>query len=304
MPPASALFGFLNLNKPTGVSSRDVVNRVQKIVRPLRTGHAGTLDPLATGVLLVCIGDATRLVSRLQELPKTYVAEFLLGQSSDTDDSTGNIREQSPPGVLPEMEGVLAALQQFTGVIAQTPPAFSAVHVSGRRAYDLARRGEVPDLLPREVTIHGIQVLKYHWPVLSLEIECSSGTYIRSIARDLGQLLGCGGLMSRLERTAIGPYRVQDSLDPQLLSQATVEDALISPLQIVAGLPQYACTADDIHALRCGKQLLVAPQQLQPQQVLEPGTSVALITEDPLQLCAIAEVSETLLLQPRLVFLH
>lgn len=304
MPPAPALFGFLNLNKPTGVSSRDVVNRVQKIVRPLRTGHAGTLDPLATGVLLVCVGDATRLVSRLQELPKIYVAEFLLGQSSDTDDITGNIGEQSPPGVLPETECVLAALQQFTGVIAQTPPAFSAVHVSGRRAYDLARRGEVPDLQPREVTVHRIHVLQYHWPVLSLEIECSSGTYIRSIARDLGQLLGCGGLMSRLERTAIGPFRVQDSLDPQLLSQATVEDALISPLQIVAGLPQYACTADDIYSLRCGRQLMVEPQRLQPQQVLEPGTSVALITRDPLQLCAIAEVSDTLLLQPRLVFLH
>lgn len=304
MSSASALFGFLNLNKPSGLSSRDVVNRVQKIVRPLRTGHAGTLDPLATGVLLVCIGDATRLVSRLQELPKTYVAEFLLGQSSDTDDSTGSIREQSAPGLVPDRESVLAGLQQFTGVISQIPPAFSAVHVSGRRAYDLARRGEVPELQPREVTVHSIQLLRYQWPVLSLEIECSSGTYIRSIARDLGQLLGCGGLMSRLERTAIGPFHVQDSLDPEGLTAATVERGLISPLRIVAGLPQYVCTADDIHALKCGRQLVVVAQQLQPPQVLVPGSSVALVTEDPLQLCAVAEVSDSQLLQPRLVFLH
>lgn len=304
MPSASALFGFLNLNKPAGVSSRDIVNRVQKVVRPLRTGHAGTLDPLATGVLLVCVGDATRLVSRLQELPKTYVAEFLLGQSSDTDDSTGSIREQSVAGLVPDEASVLAGLRQFTGVISQIPPAFSAVHVSGRRAYDLARRGEVPELQPREVTVHSIQLLRYEWPVLRLKIECSSGTYIRSIARDLGKVLGCGGLMSCLERTAIGPFHVQDSLDPEGLTAATVERGLISPLRIVAGLPQYVCTADDIHSLRCGRQLVVVTQQLRPPQVLVPGSSVALVTEDPLQLCAVAEVSDSQLLQPRLVFLH
>ncbi|MFM8475715.1 MAG: tRNA pseudouridine(55) synthase TruB [Planctomycetaceae bacterium] len=304
MPSASALFGFLNLNKPAGVSSRDIVNRVQKVVRPLRTGHAGTLDPLATGVLLVCVGDATRLVSRLQELPKTYVAEFLLGQSSDTDDSTGSIREQSVAGLVPDEASVLAGLRQFTGVISQIPPAFSAVHVSGRRAYDLARRGEVPELQPREVTVHSIQLLRYEWPVLRLKIECSSGTYIRSIARDLGKVLGCGGLMSCLERTAIGPFHVQDSLDPEGLTAATVERGLISPLRIVDGLPQYVCTADDIHSLRCGRQLVVVTQQLRPPQVLVPGSSVALVTEDPLQLCAVAEVSDSQLLQPRLVFLH
>ncbi|MFM7059460.1 MAG: tRNA pseudouridine(55) synthase TruB [Planctomycetota bacterium] len=304
MPAAPALFGFLNLNKPTGISSRDPVNRVQKLVRPLRVGHAGTLDPLATGVLLVCIGDATRLVSRLQELPKTYVAEFILGQSSDTDDSTGCIRQQPTPDAVPETERVLKSLQQFTGVISQTPPAFSAVHVSGRRAYDLARRGEVPDLQPREVTVHRIQLLHYEWPSLKLQIECSSGTYIRSIARDLGALLNCGGLMSRLERTAVGAFRVQDSLDPQQLSLATIEHALISPLEIVTGMPQYACTEDDIHSLRCGKRLVIRQQQLKTQDTLPSGSSVALIAQDPPRLCAIAEVTDCQLLQPRLVFLH
>ncbi len=304
MSAAFALSGFLNLNKPTGLTSRDLVNRVQKFVRPLRVGHAGTLDPLATGVLLVCIGDATRLVSRLQELPKTYVAEFILGQSSDTDDSTGSIRLHPTPAVVPDTEGVLKALEQFTGVISQTPPAFSAVHVSGRRAYDLARRGEVPDLQPREVTVHRIELLRYEWPVLSLEIECSSGTYIRSIARDLGELLGCGGLMSSLERTAVGAYRVCDSLDPQQLSPTTIEHALISPLEIVAGMPQYACTADDIHSIRCGRKLVIEERRLTTSGVALAGSAVALISMDPPLLCAIAEITEDQLLQPRLVFLH
>ena len=305
MPPAPALFGFLNLNKPSGCSSRDLVNRVQKLVRPLKTGHAGTLDPMATGVLLVCIGDATRLVSRLQEFPKTYLAEFTLGQSSDTDDSSGSIQQHATPALHPSADSVNAALKQLTGVITQTPPAYSAIHVSGRRAYELARQGETPQLQPREVTVHHMQLIEYLWPTLRVEIECSSGTYVRSIARDLGAILGCGGLMSQLERTAIGVFHVKDSLDPQLLSPTTVNSALISPLEIVAGLSWYDCTEADLDAIRCGKQLPVQSHQLRNTHgSLAPGASVALVADEPPRLCAIAEITDNQLLQPRLVFLH
>jgi len=305
MPPAHALFGFLNLNKPSGCSSRDLVNRVQKFVRPLKTGHAGTLDPMATGVLLVCIGDATRLVSRIQEFPKTYLAEFTLGQSSDTDDSSGSIRQHPTPAMLPSADAVQTALKQLTGVITQTPPAYSAVHVAGRRAYELARQGETPRLQPREVTIHHMRLLEYLWPTIRVEIECSSGTYVRSVARDLGVILGCGGLMSQLERTAIGAFHVKDSLDSQVLSPTTIHSALISPLEIVAGLSWYGCTETDLDALRCGKQLPIQAEQLrQTRGALVTGASVALVADEPPRLCAIAEISDNQLLQPRLVFLH
>ncbi|MEY3175338.1 MAG: tRNA pseudouridine synthase [Planctomycetota bacterium] len=304
MSAAPVLFGLLNLNKGSGCSSRDLVNRVQKLVRPQKTGHAGTLDPLATGVLVVGIGDATRLVSRVQEFSKTYTAEFILGQCSDTDDSTGCIHLHPVPVVPPRIEMVREALNQLTGVIAQTPPSFSAVHVSGRRAYDLARRGEVPELQPREVTVHAIRLLDYQWPLLKLEIECSSGTYIRAIARDLGRILECGGLMSRLERTAIGPFHISESLDPDELSRDVIERSLISPLEIVRGMPHYQCTADDLYTLRCGRRLFIQASRLSESGLLPTGTSVALVTDAPSFLCAIAEVKEDQLLQPRLVFLH
>ncbi|MEJ7590958.1 MAG: tRNA pseudouridine(55) synthase TruB [Planctomycetaceae bacterium] len=187
------LFGVLNVYKPADVTSRDVVNTVQRLIRPTKCGHAGTLDPMATGVLLIGIGPATRLITMLQDGAKTYVAEFVLGQTSDTDDSTGKVEHLPTPIELPTGEVINARLQSMTGVVSQVPPVFSAVHVDGQRAYDLARRGEAVELAAKNVEIHSIRLLNYEWPRLELEIICGSGTYIRSIARDLGKTLGCGG---------------------------------------------------------------------------------------------------------------
>jgi tRNA pseudouridine55 synthase len=304
MSQLASLFGVLNLNKPTGITSRDLVNRVQRIVRPLKTGHAGTLDPLASGVLLVCVGDATRLVERLQKLRKTYVAEFILGQSSDTDDCTGEVVIQAVSRPVPTADEVVSALQQLTGVVAQVPPSFSAVHVNGRRAYDLARRGEMPELQAREVEIHEITVLEYSWPVLRLRIECGSGTYVRSIARDLGLLLECGGLMSGLERVAIGPFTVADSIGADLLSGETILASLISPLQIVQDLPTYRCNEQDLVDLRCGRRLTLEQQRLTCEDVPTAGSEVALTMGDPPALVAMGCLLDCLFLQPRMVFLH
>ncbi|MEY3460149.1 MAG: tRNA pseudouridine synthase [Planctomycetota bacterium] len=300
----SNLFGLLNLNKLVGMTSREVVNRVQRLVRPLKAGHAGTLDPMASGVLLVCIGDATRLVSRLQEFSKTYTAEFLLGRSSDTDDSTGNICIHPEPAVRPTPEQLVEELQQLTGVIAQVPPTFSAVHVGGRRAYQLARRGESPDLQPRDIVVHSIQMHEYSWPKLRLTIECGSGTYIRSIARDLGRKLGCGAVMSELERTRIGPFQIADSLDLDHLSPNTISESLICPLQIVGHLPRYRCVEQDLVDIRCGRQLMIDQSRLSVSEELSPGAAVVLSVGDPPQLIAIAEVAENHRVQPRTVFLH
>ena len=193
---------FLNLNKPAGVTSRDVVDMVCKAAGTKSVGHAGTLDPLATGVLVCGIGKATKLVEYVQRMTKTYRAEFTLGQTSDTDDTEGAVTPTAD-AVAPPTEELERALAKFRGLVKQTPPAYSAVKVAGRRAYELARKGKPVDLSPRQVLIHGVRLHRYEWPTLDVEIQCGSGTYIRSIARDLGMMLRTGGLMSKLVRTAI-----------------------------------------------------------------------------------------------------
>src|SRR4051812_7138067 len=195
-----SICGVLNLNKPPGATSRDVVNRVVQLERKLKVGHAGTLDPLATGVLVVCVGAATRLIENVQRMPKVYRTVVRLGARSDTLDADGRVTEVEHPEV-PDEGGIRAAMADQVGRIAQRPPAFSALKVEGRRAYDLARAGRDVDLAPRPVRIDRIDLLAYAWPRLELEIACGSGTYIRSIARDVGEALGCGGLVDVLVRT-------------------------------------------------------------------------------------------------------
>lgn len=215
------MFGLLNLHKPPGCTSRDVVNRVQKLVRPEKVGHAGTLDPLATGVLVIAIGGATRLVEYVQQQPKSYLATFLLGRHSDTEDIEGRVVElEHPP--LPDRDEIQAALPQFTGEIDQVPPAYSALKVAGRRAYALARSGEQVELAARKVTIHELRLVDYAYPALQLEIVCSSGTYVRSLGRDLGRALGTAAVMSALVRTAIGPFRLDDAVSADELTHESI----------------------------------------------------------------------------------
>ncbi|RPI76843.1 MAG: tRNA pseudouridine(55) synthase TruB, partial [Planctomycetaceae bacterium] len=178
--------GVLCLDKPKGVSSRDVVNIVAGLARHNRVGHAGTLDPLATGVLVLCLGWATRLVPLLHLQPKRYRAVFRLGATSDTDDVTGTVIE-SPGSRVPELREIEDLLPRYTGSILQVPPTFSAIHTDGERAYAKARRGEATELAPRPVEVHALRLAAYDYPVLELDVECGSGTYIRAIGRDLGR---------------------------------------------------------------------------------------------------------------------
>jgi tRNA pseudouridine55 synthase len=290
------MFGVLNLHKPSGMTSRDVVNRVQRLVKPAKCGHAGTLDPMATGVLLVAVGPATRLISLLQEGRKTYRAEFTLGQTSDTDDSTGQIRlHDSTPVTLNQ---ILAALPRFLGRIQQTPPAFSAVHVDGQRAYAIARRGEEVILQPKEVEIRDIRVLDYCWPHLRLAIDCGSGTYIRSIARDLGQLLGCGALMSELVRTAVGPFTLQQAVLVDQLYAESIASLLTPAVSIVHHFPQLDCSPDQQRDIIAGRRIPL-PAELQH---VSANASVALTGCQGRDLLALAEVLPDGSLQPRHVF--
>ena len=186
-------------------------------LRKVKVGHAGTLDPLASGVLVVCVGAATRLIEYVQRMPKTYRARVRLGATSDTDDADGTIAEAIDPPIPGEAD-LRAVLASQVGVIEQVPPEFSAIKVAGERAYDLARAGREVVLKARPVTVHRVELLDYDWPRLELEVDCGAGTYIRSIARDVGQALGCGGLIEVLTRTKIGPVTGRGTpLDPMRL---------------------------------------------------------------------------------------
>ena len=202
----SAVHGFLAVDKPPGMTSRAVVDRLrQHFPRGTKIGHAGTLDPLSTGVLVICVGAATRLTEYIQDMTKSYRAGILLGSRSTTDDADGTITPvaDSPP---PDRPAVNRCLSGFVGEIEQRPPTFSAAKLAGRRAYAMARRGEDVDLRPRRVRVDRIELLSYEYPHLEMEVQCGKGTYIRSLARDLGDRLGCGGLVESLRRTRVGCF--------------------------------------------------------------------------------------------------
>lgn len=200
------MHGWLVIDKSPGMTSRDAVNRVQRwFPRGTKIGHTGTLDPLATGVLVLCIGSTTKLAHLVQGMGKAYISTFRLGATSDTDDADGTVTVD-PTAVDPGEARIREVLAGFEGTIEQLPPAYSALKVDGRRAYDLARRGTAVSLAPRPVRIDTVRLLAYQWPFAEVEIECGKGTYIRSIARDLGAKLGVGGLVATLRRTRVGPF--------------------------------------------------------------------------------------------------
>jgi len=205
------LNGLLVIDKPSGMTSMDVCRVVRGRTGGAKVGHAGTLDPLATGVLVVCLGRATKSIDGLMATEKRYLAEVDLSAFSMTDDMES---EAEPVDVdsPPDRAAIDRACAQFTGEIMQAPPVYSAVHVEGERAYKLARRGEAAERPPaRPVVIHSIDVVEYTWPSLTADIRCGKGTYIRSLARDLGESLGTGGRLRSLRRTAVGPYTIEDA---------------------------------------------------------------------------------------------
>ena len=246
--------GILVIDKPGDMTSRDVVNRVQRWFPPrTKIGHTGTLDPLATGVLVVCIGAATRLADYVQAMPKSYASRFRLGATSSTDDADGDVVVK-PDAVSPSPEMVAAALAAFIGTIDQVPPAFSALKLQGKRAHELARKGVDVRLEARPVRIDSVRMIAYDWPFLDVEIDCGKGTYIRSIARDLGVAIGCGALVETLRRTRIGPFRVEDAI-PLEIDPAEARRCLRPSREAVAGLPVVKLPPEDEAAFLTGQTL-------------------------------------------------
>jgi len=255
-----SIFGILNLNKPSGITSRDAVDRVVRLVgKKIKVGHAGTLDPLASGVLVVGIGPATRLIDRVQEMPKRYRGTFLLGRTSDTEDVEGMVTEL-PEAPIPLRTAIEEAAAAMVGTTQQRPPAYSALKVAGRRAYKLARRGEQPELKPRPITIHTLEVIDYDYPRLTLDIRCGSGTYVRSLGRDLAEKLGSGAVMSELTRTEIGDFHLADACELTDLTAESLPRLLQSPLRAVPRLPLVELFDDQIQQIANGRTLsLSAP---------------------------------------------
>jgi tRNA pseudouridine55 synthase len=249
------MFGLLNIDKPAGLTSRDVVNRVQRLVRPHKVGHAGTLDPLATGVLVVAVGPATRLVEYVQRMAKTYQGIFLLGRTSDTEDVQGTVVEL-PNASAPTPAEIEAVIPRFLGTIQQRPPAYSALKLAGRRAYAMARKGDAVELAARPVEIHGIQIVRYEYPELELLIECGSGTYVRSLGRDIAEGLGTGAVMSALRRLAVGPFRAEEGLQVDQLSLEVNAERMVSPSWAVQDLPQIVVDREEAARLRKGQTIV------------------------------------------------
>ncbi|MCC5829624.1 MAG: tRNA pseudouridine(55) synthase TruB [Phycisphaeraceae bacterium] len=232
--------GFLVVDKPLGWSSMDVIRRArealvrglgrrrwnQKGLPRIRVGHAGTLDPLATGVLVVCFGGATRLVERLMGLVKVYRARIDLSAFTATDDREG-ARQEIDVQAPPTLEAVDAALDGMIGAIRQRPPAFSAVHVDGKRAYQLARQGQEVQTVEKTVYVDRIERLVYAWPHLEIRVTCGRGTYIRSIARDLGIKLETGGHLAALQRESVGPFTLDIAVRASRLEEPLTANDLL-----------------------------------------------------------------------------
>jgi len=263
--------GVLIIDKPAGISSRLVVTKIEYKLDPLPVGHAGTLDPLATGVLLVCVGRATKLVDYLHRFSKTYRATFLLGQTSDTEDITGDV-EVLADARQPTRAELESAVPQFIGNIMQIPPAFSAIKVAGRRAYKLARKGRTVEMQPRAIVVHRFELLRYEYPEVEVEIECASGTYIRSLGRDLARAVGTAALMSQLRRTAIGPFSIANSTAADAIRGDNFSPLLQPSLLAVGDMPRLPISYEQAQALQNNGVLFNLPPY--------PGTELAAVTPD------------------------
>lgn len=285
---------ILAVCKPEGPTSHDVVARVRREFGIQQVGHTGTLDPFATGLLLVCIGPATRLAEYLTGLPKRYSATMRLGETTDTDDLLGTVIAQSEQWGGLEEDAVRDALGAQVGTLEQLPPLFSAKRVGGERAHARARRGEPVERRAVPVTVHSIRLLDIRLPDVRFEVECGSGTYIRAIARDVGEALGTGAHLRALRRTRVGEHAVEDAVPLEQLSDPEARAAaLLAPADALRHLPRVEVVASDADALRHGRRLPAPPH-------LPSGSPVVLAGPGG-RLLAIAErIGEAL--QPRKVF--
>lgn len=262
--PEAPRSGVLAVEKGAGVTSFQVVAHIRRLLRAPKVGHGGTLDPDATGLLPILVGEGTKLTPYLGALDKEYVARVRLGLTSDTQDASGKILTTRPVPPL-DAAAVTAALARFVGEIEQVPPMFSALHHEGRRLYELAREGAEVERKPRRVTVHAITLEDLELPELTIRVRCGKGTYVRTLAADLGEVLGAGGVLAHLVRSRVGPYRLEDAVSWATLRDARDGAALwpaLLPLDsALAAFPALVLDAPQTRAFLHG-QAVPAPAEL------------------------------------------
>jgi len=284
--------GLVPVDKPAGWTSHDVVARLRTVLRVSRAGHAGTLDPDATGVLLVTVGQATRLFPFLSKQDKVYRGTMRLGFSTETHDASGRPTTEETKD-LPGIQEVEAAVRTFQGRIMQTPPSFSAKKVHGRPAHRLVRASREVVLAPVEVTIHAFRMLDYQPPRLEFEVSCSSGTYVRTLAHDLGNALGCGGHLERLVRTAVGTYRLESCLPwdrvRDLAAAGRTGDFLVPMEDLLPEFPRLQLTSEQAGRARHGLAIPLPPDA----PAISPGHPPVRLFDDRGTFVALARLDET-----------
>jgi tRNA pseudouridine55 synthase len=274
-------FGLLIIDKPVGPTSHSVVNMVRRGTGIRKVGHAGTLDPRASGVLVLCLGSATRLSEYLSTSDKTYRATVRFGASTRTYDADGEITRQT--GLTPTRPQVMGALAAFTGILEQTPPPFSAIKVKGRKAYELARNGTEIELEPRQIRIYSLEIVSYSPPDLELSIRCSAGTYIRSLAHDLGEKLGCGAYLAALKRVQAGPFTLESATPMPMLEVGFLtgkwEQYVRPAADALPDLPVVMLTREMIEQVKHGHRFPAAPGSQGLARALDPEGELAAILE-------------------------
>ncbi len=276
------LVGFLVVDKPAGLTSHDVVARVRRLVgRTVKVGHAGTLDPAATGVLPVALGNATRLIDQLIEARKGYVGVVRLGVQTTTDDAEGEPVATKPVPALTTSE-LDAVLDRFRGEILQQPPLFSALHIDGQRAYALARTGNDVALSPRRVRIDRLELLAWAVPDLTIAVEGGKGVYIRALARDIGAVLGCGAHLAALQRTFVGPFRLEQAVPlAALTDRLVVTQHLLPPEVVLLDWPLLQLNEADARRVRHGMAIPAGDGAEHRARAHDPdGRLVALLRRD------------------------
>ncbi len=300
--PQRPVSGWVIFDKPYGMGSTDAVSLIKRIYRADKAGHAGTLDPLASGILPIALGEATKTVPYVMEGTKVYRFTATWGEERTTDDLEGEVVSKSEK--RPSRLDVEALLPRFTGIVSQVPPKFSAIKVDGARAYDLARSGEEIELQARDIEIDVIRIVEMpDQNATTFEVECGKGTYVRSIARDMGRLLACYGYVSTLRRTEVAPFGEQDAVSKEELEEAAafakdhlekadtpdaltpeafehLDAFLVDPVEALEGLPHIALNSDSAHRVRMGNPVMVlgrdAPVEADEAYVTERGALVAI----------------------------
>lgn len=279
----NAISGVLVVDKPVGMTSHDVVQVIRKGTNIRRAGHTGTLDPRASGVLVVLVGPAVRLSEYVSASDKRYQAVIELGTATDTYDADGEVLASSPVDITEEQFNT--ELQKFIGEIEQVPPPYSAVKVKGRKAYEMAREGEEVELAPRKINVYSLELLEWDPPEAVIDVYCSSGTYVRSLANDLGQTLGCGAHLTGLRRTKSGRFTLRDAVPLRKLREAfdnnTWYQYLIPAAEALSDWPALELTHEQVEEVRHGHRIPGNPDLgLQARGISEQGELVALMVLD------------------------